>query len=245
MASPQLLWLPRLPNDESPLLINKIRGNSQAPPPLPPIYSLPAATAGEPPPPPPGVDSLRYPPLYERSFNPLQSSNTSLKATKTTITPIWSAKNSHNGPFRAIFGANLMRPPSRTTTSALRPSSTELPLQLHHQRSFTFPPIAAPAKQSMRYRHRNYKLTNKDAHTMTKDIVDSATPTGDDGKGIGGEKLPPPISARPPHRRRKKRCINLDGDLSRYTDPSTSDDGTHGQLPRKRGRKKVRWAGGR
>lgn len=228
MASPQLLWLPRLPNEESPLLINKIRGSAQAPPPLPPIKSLSAAAAVGPPQARPNfLNSL---PLYERLY-PSKSSTSSLRATKTTINPIWSAKSGQDGPFRAIFGGNMRPPSSRTTSSGAPPS--QLPLALHHQSSFTFPPIAAPKKQSVRYRYRYDKIKNSDTDNKPED-------------GGGGEG---PTSARPPHRRRKKTIVDVDGDLI-YNDPSattttTSDEGSQGYLSRTRKIKKVRWAGGK
>jgi len=240
MASPQLLWLPSLPNEGSPLLISKIRG-IQAPPPLPPINSLSPAAGGSGRPP-AGLNFLNSLPPYE-GFNALQNSSSSLKATKTTITPIWSAKSGQDGPFKAIFGGNLQPPGPSKTNSAPRPS--QLPLPLHRQSSFNFPPITAPAKQPVCY--RDDEFANQSADNKKKDNSSrgdgSKTTSGDrDGFGDAGG---PPISARPPHRRRKKDSVDPDADVTYngLSTTTTSDEGSHGQLPQARERKKVRWAG--
>jgi hypothetical protein len=245
MASPQLIWIPRLPNEESPLLINKSRSGPQAPPPLPRISSLPIAQDPKAPLP-LGLNFLRPLPPYG-SYFPVQTSRIPPRVTEISVDPVWSAETDRNGPFKAIFGANFT-PQTKTTEP---PQEVPLPLPLHHQSSITVPPIVPSTKKqrSTRYttKNNNIQVDNNNNNNNNNYYKKDAG---------GGNAAPPPefnSSARPAHRRRKQPQVqSTNADLLR-TEPSTtsSEDPEARRQPCDRGahrqgriRKKVRWGGG-
>jgi hypothetical protein len=243
MASPQLLWLPRLPNEDSPLLLNKFRGNTKGPPPVHPISPLAAAVTGQTASP----NLLRSLPLYG-TFAPIRGSKSPNRPTTAPINPIWSAESGQNGSFKATFGGSFLpQSPSLPTTAAAaaappppHPSNPnhQLPLPLHHQSSFTFPPTLSPTKQPSTYNQRTNKCS---IDSKSNDLAAIGGGSGTTTSGDGAAQQP---SARPAHRRRKKsRVTDPDGDLCDLS-ATTSEDGSHGQMHQARNRKKVRWAGG-
>jgi hypothetical protein len=243
MASPQLLWLPRLANADSPLLINAFR--PQNPPPVPPIYSLPPATVAS-----GGAGQISPPRLNfippDRTLHPLQSSDDLPKTTNQSIKPIWSSKNGQKGPFKAIFGSNFAPPPQdppKILPPPLPPSQL-LPLPLHHQSSFTLP-VSVPNKQPSRYTYKTNDKVNDDIQ-INKDHDGAAARSGG-APAPAAEK--PPVSARPPHRNRKTSHVHpeegilLNNHHHNHLSSTTSEEESPGYRDRLRNRKKVRWAG--